>query len=166
MDVVQEWLLSQSKWELFGLSSVVFPLPAFHGVSGSPRKPCVVRSILEWAEVCLRKARFQVNQKKTRKSQGCSLKSEEPDWEDQDQIVMTAWRQLGGVKKLDNLWLAREVASPFLVCIRAQGKEQISLLVLFSVYAALLFTDFRLFLAVFLVAFASRQKWGNNAGIL
>lgn len=115
----------------------------------SPRKPCAVRSVLEWAEVCLRKARSQVNQKKTLQSQGCSLKSEEPDWEDQDQIVMTGWRQLGGVKKLDNLWSASEVASPFLVCMRAQGKEQISLPVLFAVYTALLFTDFRLFLAVF-----------------
>lgn len=62
---------------------------------------------------------------------------------------MTGWRQLGGVKKLGNLWSASEVASQFLVCIRAQGKEQISLLVLFSVYAALLFTDFRLSIAVF-----------------
>lgn len=37
--------------------------------------------------------------------------SEEPDWKDKDQILMTGWRQLGGVKKLDNLWSAGEVAS-------------------------------------------------------
>lgn len=42
---------SQSKWELFGFNYVVFPLPDFHRVSGSPRKPCIVRSVLEWAEV-------------------------------------------------------------------------------------------------------------------
>lgn len=62
-----------------------------------------------------------------------------PDWKDQDQILVTAWRQLGGVKKLDNLWPASEVASSSLPCTRAEGKEQISVPGLFSVSAALCF---------------------------
>lgn len=34
-----------------GLSYMVFPSPYFHWDSGSPRKPCVVTSLLEWAEL-------------------------------------------------------------------------------------------------------------------
>lgn len=71
---------------------------------------------------------------------------------------MTAWRQLGGVKKLDNLWPASEAASSCLPCRSAQGKEEICFLVLFSVSMALCSIAIRLLQRYTAVTFVSKGK--------
>lgn len=70
---------------------MVFPSPYFHWDSGSPRKPCVVTSLLEWAEL----AWGTPDPKLIRKGlQGARLEFEKAKRQTR-QIKTRSWWQLG-----------------------------------------------------------------------